>query len=62
MRDVLVGMTSRQIELERLLAEEPFVRALARSLVSGEADDVVQQTWLRALERRPASAILQPRC
>lgn len=54
-------MTPRQIELERLLAEEPFVRALARSLVSSEADDLVQQTWLRALERRPASAILQPR-
>lgn len=39
-------------DLQRLLAEEPFVRALARSLVADEADDVVQQAWVRALEQR----------
>src|SRR5262249_19175510 len=32
---------------------EPFVRALAASLVADEADDVVQQAFLLALERRP---------
>ena len=39
-------------DLQQLLAEEPFVRALARSLIADEADDVVQQAWLRALEQR----------
>ncbi len=37
--------------LEALLAHDEFVRALARSLVSDphRADDVAQQTWLRAM-------------
>lgn len=39
-------------ELQRLLAEEPFVRALAKSLVADEADDVVQQAWVRAMAQR----------
>lgn len=40
---------------ELLLAHADFVRSLARSLVLDEnrADDVVQQTWLTALERPP---------
>lgn len=42
-------MSSSQDHLHRLLAEAPFVRALARRLLADEADDVVQQTWLRAL-------------
>ena len=46
-------MTVPPPTLERLLAEEPFVRALARSLVGndpGAADDVVQQTWRHAMQ------------
>ena len=39
-------------DLARLVAEEGFVRSLAKKLVSEEADDLVQQTYLRALERR----------
>src|SRR5947207_137657 len=41
--------------VESLLAHEPFVRALARSLVRGDADvdDVVQETWLSALRSPP---------
>ena len=43
-------------ELEELLAHGPWVRALARSLVRdpSRADDLVQQAWLKALERPPA--------
>jgi RNA polymerase sigma factor (sigma-70 family) len=41
---------SPPFDVQRLLAEEPFVRALARALVGGDAEDVVQQTWLRALQ------------
>ena len=40
-------------DLQRLLAEESFVRALASSLLADEADDVVQEVYLRALEQRP---------
>src|SRR5262245_29941550 len=47
-------------DVKRLLAEEPFVRALARSLVAGEADDVVQQAYLQALQQRP-SMLARPR-
>ncbi|HEU4419754.1 MAG TPA: sigma-70 family RNA polymerase sigma factor, partial [Planctomycetota bacterium] len=53
-------MTTKPDDLQRLLAEEPFVRALAHSLVSDEADDVVQQAFLQALQHRPAG-LLQPR-
>lgn len=41
-------------DLDALAAEEPFVRALARSLLGGDpvaADDVVQQTWLEVIRR-----------
>jgi len=53
-------MTTKPDDLQRLLAEEPFVRALAHSLVADEADDVVQQAFLRALEHRPGD-LAQPR-
>ena len=42
-------MTDKPDDLQRLLAEAPFVRALARSLVADEADDVAQQAYLQAL-------------
>jgi RNA polymerase sigma factor (sigma-70 family) len=44
----------------RLFAEEPFVRELARALVGGDPDDVVQQTFLRALGA-PRADLRQPR-
>jgi RNA polymerase sigma-70 factor (ECF subfamily) len=53
-------MTPLPDHLQRLLDEEPFVQALTKSLVADEVDDVVQQAWLRAIERRP-SGILSPR-
>ena len=53
-------MTTTRPDLQRLLAEEPFVRSLAYSLVVDEADDVVQQAFLLVLEHRP-SAVAQPR-
>ena len=42
---------------ESLLAYEPFVYAVARGLLSSEAeaDDVVQETWVRALRQRRGS-------
>jgi len=45
------------VEPESLLAHRDFVRALARQLVLDEpsADDVIQQTWLAALEHPPRS-------
>jgi RNA polymerase sigma factor (sigma-70 family) len=46
------AMTSPPDDLERLLAEAPFVRDLARQLVVDDPDEVVQETWLRALEQR----------
>lgn len=40
--------------MQRLLAEEDFVRALARHLIgTGDADDLVQDTWLAAVRARP---------
>ena len=39
------------LDVQQLLAAEPFVRSLARSLVAEEADEVVQQVWVRALRR-----------
>jgi RNA polymerase sigma-70 factor (ECF subfamily) len=41
-----------QARLQRLLDEAPFVRALARSLLAEDVDEVEQQTWLRVLQRR----------
>lgn len=49
---------SHDPSLERLLAEEPFVRQLARDLV-GDADEIAQETWLRVAERR--GRVEQPR-
>jgi RNA polymerase sigma factor (sigma-70 family) len=47
-------------DVERLLAEEPFLRSLARTLVGEEADEIVQQTWLQALGHRGVP-VLEPR-
>jgi RNA polymerase sigma factor (sigma-70 family) len=46
------------IKPESLLAHADFVRSLARRLVvdGNRADDVVQNTWLAALERPPRTA------
>lgn len=46
-------MAQPPTSLEALLAEAPFLRALARSLVHGDAEDLVQETWLRALSSPP---------
>src|SRR5262245_20245469 len=47
-------------DLQRLLAEEPFVRLLATTLLTEEADDVVQQTWLQAV-RAGGGEVAEPR-
>ena len=46
-------------DTDALLIHGPFLRRLARSLIVDEAaaDDVVQQTWLRALQRAPRDAV-----
>ena len=49
-----------QNDLQRFLAEEPFVRSLAKQLVVEDADEVVQQTYLRALENG-GRGVSQPR-
>lgn len=43
------------LDLDRLLAEQDFVRRLARSLVfdSERVDDVVQEAWLAVVQRPP---------
>ena len=41
-----------QSDLDALLLEEPYVRALARALCAGHEDEIVQQTWLQACEHR----------
>jgi RNA polymerase sigma-70 factor (ECF subfamily) len=48
---------SRTLDSERLLAQAGWVRALARRLVLDEAlaEDVVQDTWVAALERPPGA-------
>ncbi len=41
-----------------LLSYEPFIRSIARSLISNEDQigDIVQETWLRALKKPPREA------
>ena len=53
---------SRRVELDELLTHAGWVRRVATRLVrdAGEADDLVQEVWLRALENRPA-ALESPR-
>ncbi len=46
--------------LQRLLAEEPFVRLLARTLLADDSDEIVQRTWLHAL-RHGGDDVGQPR-
>ena len=38
---------------QELLAHQVFLQRLARGLVGGDADDLVQDVWQRALERPP---------
>lgn len=47
-----------ELSVERLLDDAAWLRALALSLVRDvhAADDLVQETWLRALDRPPARA------
>ncbi|MEZ5965689.1 MAG: sigma-70 family RNA polymerase sigma factor [Planctomycetota bacterium] len=48
----------QDLDLGTLLAEQSFVRRLARSLVyDADVDDVVQQAWLRAVETRRGTAL-----
>ena len=49
---------SRSIPLSELHAQAPFLRRLARALVKDEqgAEDLVQETWVAALERSPGPA------
>src|SRR5262245_20550915 len=46
------------LDLETLLGHADFVRALARALLSDpdSVEEVVQRTWIAALERPPATA------
>ena len=46
-------------DVHQLLAAEQFVRKLARSLVGGDADEVVQRAWLKAL-RHDGSRVREP--
>lgn len=50
MGDVLAAMSAPDPGLQRLLAEAPYVRLLARQLIADEADDAEQQAWLLAIE------------
>src|SRR5262245_12798966 len=49
------------IDPERLLAEDPFVRGLARQLLRDpdRADDLAQRTWLMLLRERVAAVSLR---
>ncbi len=55
--DGVVMTESNAVPIEALLAESDWVRRLAESLVHDKtvADDIVQQTWLAALKRPPAT-------
>jgi DNA-directed RNA polymerase specialized sigma24 family protein len=49
------------LDPERLLTEDPFVRGLARQLLrdTHAADDLVQQTWVAALQAAPPAGGLR---
>jgi RNA polymerase sigma factor (sigma-70 family) len=49
-------------DLEKLLAEDPWIRRLARRLVRDDhaAEDLVQETWVAALDARAAPRALRP--
>lgn len=51
-------MSDRAIPIETLLEYEPFVRALLRGLIRDESEvqDLVQETWVRALRRPPSDS------
>lgn len=53
-------MTTTAYSMDDLLNEAPFVQALARALAGEDADDVVQGTWLRAVQGN-AHAVRDPR-
>jgi DNA-directed RNA polymerase specialized sigma24 family protein len=48
------------LDVERLLAQSGWARRLARRLVQDQdqAEDVLQETWVAALERPPAEDAL----
>ncbi|MFT7463779.1 MAG: RNA polymerase sigma factor (sigma-70 family) [Pseudohongiellaceae bacterium] len=50
---------SSPLSVESLLAESTWVRSLARSLLfdQSQVDDVVQQTWVVALQRQPRRTV-----
>src|SRR5262245_27996747 len=52
-------MSMTRADVEALLAEEPFLRGLARALAARDGDDVAQDTWLLALQQR--GPVHQPR-
>jgi RNA polymerase sigma factor (sigma-70 family) len=54
--------SSRESDVDLLLAHGAFVRSLARRIVSDEhrAEDLAQETWVAALSR-PADAVRSPR-
>ncbi len=50
-------MTDSSFDLQHLLVHDAFVRSIARTLLSSsDADDAVQETWLRAAKRPPRDA------
>jgi len=52
-------MPAEDVAIESLLADDRFVRTLARRIVrdAASAEDVVQETYLEALRRRPSAAV-----
>ncbi|MCA8974321.1 MAG: RNA polymerase sigma factor, partial [Planctomycetes bacterium] len=53
---------SRSIAIDDLLAQSGWVTALVRGIVKDAdlADDIVQETWLRAIRSRPKAAYGTP--
>lgn len=46
-----------RLDAEALLQHSSWISVLARRLVRGEAEDLVQDTWLAALNRPPTSGV-----